>query len=232
MGQLGWYTDQQVTVTIGGTFNLIGISDYGATTNNDKTNIQIPGDTEDFYVTFNRKSGINSGTVEGGNQVFVHKRPTGNGYGESDLVAKLNAGGNYDGASLSVTVLSIDLSSTPPHASVQIGSSTPAPNIPPTPSPTNSPTPSPTTPSPTNSPTPSPTDSPTVSPTNSPTPSPTNFPTPSPTNYPTPSPINYPTPSPINYPTASPTNYQTPLPTSTPTPDPPSPVMTPYPTEK
>merc|ERR1712157_478351 len=225
MGQLGWYTDQQVTVTIGGTFNLIGISDYGATTNNDKTNIQIPGDTEDFYVTFNRKSGINSGTVEGGNQVFVHKRPTGNGYGESDLVAKLNAGGYYDGASLSVTVLSIDLSSTPPHASVQIGSSTPAPNIPPTPSPTNSPTPSPTnsptasptnspttsptnsptpsptTPSPTNSPTPSPTDSPTVSPTNSPTASPTNAPTPSPTNYPTPSPTNYPTPSPINYPT-------------------------------
>ena len=123
--QLGWYTDRQETVSDGWSGNLYGIADYGDPNVGDTVIAQIPGTTEDWYVSFNRKTGINSGTPEGGNQVLVHKRPSGLGYGESTLMAKLSIGKTYSvGTSappLQITVNDINLSANPAFASVTIG---------------------------------------------------------------------------------------------------------------
>ena len=126
--QLGWYDNRQTTVSGGWSGDLYGITDYGDTNDGDTVIAQIPGTTEDWYVSFNRKTGINNGTLEGGNQVLVHKRPSGLSYGESTLMAKLNCGNTYSDAPLVITVNAIDLSTNPAFASVTIGSvATPAP---------------------------------------------------------------------------------------------------------
>jgi hypothetical protein len=147
--QLGWYDDRQTTVSGGWSGDLIGIADYGDTNDGDTVIAQIPGTTEDWYVSFNRKTGINSGTPEGGNQVLVHKRPSGLGYGESTLMAKLSIGNTYSGTDappLQITVNAINLSANPAFASVTIGSVvTPVPTPVVTPAPT--PVPVPPTPS-------------------------------------------------------------------------------------
>jgi len=50
----------------------------------------------EYYVGFKMKIGINLGTVEGGNQVMVVKRNVDHlSYGNSTLMAKLNAGDTY-----------------------------------------------------------------------------------------------------------------------------------------
>ena len=59
--------------------------------------VMVPGAT-DWYVSFNRRAGINIDTKEGGNQVLAHKRTRGLGYAELDLMDKINAGGTYSGA--------------------------------------------------------------------------------------------------------------------------------------
>ena len=125
--QLQWYDDRETTVSGGWSGELYGIADYGDTYDGDTVIARILGTPDDWYVSFNRKTGINSGTVEGGNQVLVHKRPSGLGYGESTLMAKLNSGW-YTDAPLVITVNAIDLSTNPAFASVTIGSvATPAP---------------------------------------------------------------------------------------------------------
>ena len=152
--QLQWYSDRQVTVSGGWSGDLYGIADYVGTNEGDTVIVQIPGGTEDWYVSFNRKTGINSGTPEGGNQVLVHKRSSSSGYGKSDLMAKLNSGNTYSGAPLQITVNAINLSANPAVASVTIGTTTPAPVAAPTPPPTPAPfappttTPAPVTPAP------------------------------------------------------------------------------------
>jgi len=122
--QLGWYDDKQVSVSFDGwEGNLIGLSDY------ENSNVAA-GDmviakvdlNESYYVSFNRKTGINSGTLEGGNQVLVHKRDLGTGYGDSDILAYLNSGGSYSSQDtyFRVTVNSIDLASNPARANVKL----------------------------------------------------------------------------------------------------------------
>ena len=104
--QLGWYDDRQRIISSGETWTgkVYGISDYGNTNTGDTVIVQIPDTSFDWYVSFNRKVGINSGTKEGGNQVLVHRRNKGVAYGESDLMAKLNAGGTYSSAPLPIKV--------------------------------------------------------------------------------------------------------------------------------
>ena len=182
--QLGWYPLGELEV-VNQYFEgkIFGIADYGAFINGDLnvSNDEIimakvinPAAGEDWYVSFNRDTGINSGTVEGQDQVLVHKRPQGTGYAESSLMAKLSTGGVYngitiDGIAVPVSVSSINTSSGVGYAQVKIGN---APT-------TNSPTKAPVTESPTKSPTHSPTKAPvTSSPTKSPT---TAAPTQSPT---------------------------------------------------
>ena len=244
--QLGWYPNarQSIKPLDNESFSghLIGISDYGATTDN--VMIQITGYASlDYYVAFNQKSGINSGTVEGGNQVLVHSRIPGIDYKVSILEAKLSSGGIYTitGAegTTTITINSIDLIASPPFADITItppaitvsptfAPSTSPPTNPPTNAPTNIPTSPPTaTAGPTNVPT---APIPTFAPTNALTNSPTLLPTTGPTNVPTLPPTNIPTAPPTmgppNVPTLSPTNSPTSPPTLTPTYNPTAPCAT------
>jgi len=190
--QLGWYNDRQAIVYTGWSGNIYGIADYGSTSTNDTVIVQIPG-TEDWYVSFNRQLGINSGTREGKNQVLVHKRPTGGTYGASTLMTKMNTGDTYTNAPLDIIVNAIDLSTNPVFASVTIG------NFSPTKSPTNIPT---------SIPEGTPTVSPVMIDTSSPTKSPINSPTNTPEDTPSVSPVTSPpTDSPVDHrPTLSPTS--------------------------
>ncbi len=213
--QLGWYTNGQETVTTSWSGKLYGIADYSNIAHTDRVILQMLSDTEEWYVSFNRKSGINSQTQEGGDQVLVHRRAIGTGLVQSFLVRKMNAGDQYTGAPLDITVDYINLSASPPFASVKIGikltpSPTQAPTSQQTSDPTNAPTDSSTaqlTASPTNAPT----DSPTAPPTRQPTHVPTNVPTHTsePTNSPTDPPIIQPTFSPLNDPSSFPISQPT-----------------------
>lgn len=122
--QLGWYHDKQILVSFDGwEGNLIGLSDYGNPNVAAEDIIIAKVDlTESYYVSFNRKTGINSGTVEGGDQVMVHTRNLGMGYGESDVLACLNSGDSYTSPDsyFVVTVNIIDLNSNPARANVKV----------------------------------------------------------------------------------------------------------------
>lgn len=93
--QLGWFSDKFHEMSLSDTFSgdLIGQADYSP--NGNQVGIRITSSPNDYYVSFNRRTGINSGTLEGADQVLVHSRPTVNGYGQSTLLAKLNVGGTF-----------------------------------------------------------------------------------------------------------------------------------------
>jgi len=245
--QLGWYDDRLVDATSGYDGALYGISDYGTTGSDSKMILKLPNggsSNRDIYVTYNKASGINSQTAEGGNQVLVHDRAAGSGYATSILLAKLSAGQTYSGASQDITVVSIPGDS----AQVVIGAA------PPTPTPpgcsdlqgwtdsfndgcewyeTNDSEGCPNygTSWAGSMGTPNvgccwcgggvgdadPTPAPVSSPTIS-TPAPTPLPTPVPTPLPTPVPTPLPTPVPTPSPTPMPTPISTPAPTPPPTP--------------
>jgi hypothetical protein len=147
--QLGWYADKTVTLDKRRKTSHVGvlggIADYS-----DSNNIVLvklnTGRSTDYYVNFNRQSGINSGTVEGGNQVTVVRAAgEGTGYAESELVAKLSAGKrfkikNFDRTGEKATIRVHSIGATA-RVSICIGPC-PAPTRPPTRSPTKSPTPS------------------------------------------------------------------------------------------
>ena len=122
--QLGWYDDKQISVSFDGwEGNLIGLSDFeNSSVAAEDTVIAKVDLNESYYVSFNRKTGINSVTAEGGNQVLVHKRELGTGYAESDILAYLNSGDSYSSpdSNFRVTVNSIDLTSNPARANVKI----------------------------------------------------------------------------------------------------------------
>jgi hypothetical protein len=231
--QLGWYPEGELVVDDFFEGKILGISNYDdlVPSNGEIIMAKINDSVSDWYVSFNRATGINSGTKEGANQVLVHKRPQGTDYAASELIAKLSVGGSYngitvDGVVMPVSVSSINTSSAVGYAQVKIGnapatnSPTPNPTPPPTNAPvTSSPTKSPTTAAPTAPPTPEPTESPTTAaPTALPTPGPTALPTSPPTSGPTASPTTAaPTATPTPEPTVSPT---TAAPTAPPTPEP------------
>jgi hypothetical protein len=201
--QLGWYPSGQHTV-VDEFFEgkILGISNYSdLVTSNGEIIMAIlndPINALDWYVSFNRATGININVQEAQNQVLVHKRTQGTDYAKSVLVAKLSAGESYNGITVNGNTVPVVVSSITTsgvgHAQVKIG------NAPPTHSPTHSPTDAPT-----NAPvTSSPTKSPTHSPTNAPV---TESPTKSPTHSPTKAPVT-------ESPTAAPTSTS---PTTTPT---------------
>ncbi|GFH59482.1 hypothetical protein CTEN210_15958 [Chaetoceros tenuissimus] len=120
--QLGWFDDKQISVSFEGwEGNLVGLSEIDNAAEED-TVIAKVDTNESYYVSFNRKTGINSGTIEGGNKVLVHKRASGFGYGESDILAYLNSGETYTSPDTNffVTVNNIDLTSNPARANVKI----------------------------------------------------------------------------------------------------------------
>ena len=219
--QLNWYPNGEYSVaplsTGSGpksfTGHLLGLSDYGSldTTTTDKIIVQITGYNDDYYVSFNRKSGINSGTLEGANQVLVHSRATRQGYATSVLKAKLNEGGTYTirgNGDTTIKVNTIDLNSTPSFADIEItGPNTNAPVTSPTIAPFTPPTAAPVTPptiAPFNPPTVAPFTPPTIAPFTPPTVAPINPPTNVPVNPPTNAPVIPPTIAPVNPPTNAP----------------------------
>ena len=124
--QLGWYVDRQITVTSsmgswGG--DLVGLSDYENAGTNQLVLARVPGD---WFVSFNRKAGINSGVVEAADQVLIHRKFFNNGI--SNLIAKLSDGQSYtytnyagSGLDLIITADSIETPSDGPwYASVRI----------------------------------------------------------------------------------------------------------------
>merc|ERR1719223_1373851 len=118
--QLSWYNDRRVTAPFDG--DLYGISDYATTGTSAKMNIKFTEGSKDYYVSFNKKSGINNDTREYGNQVLVHSRSPGSGYATSVLEAHLTAGGSYAVGSTSFTVGTIGNT-----AQINFGSAAPAP---------------------------------------------------------------------------------------------------------
>lgn len=90
---LGWYSDRHVTFDPLGTRwffggNFVGVADYD---NSDGKHVvaRITGGNTDYYISFNRKKGINANTQEGCNMVMLHSK---NKQGLSNLVAKLKVG--------------------------------------------------------------------------------------------------------------------------------------------
>jgi len=119
--QLGWYDDRQEIVSTRWSGNIYGIADYGRIGTDDTVIVQIPfPGTEDWYVSFNRKSGINSGTKICHDQVLVHKRSSGVAYSSSTLMANMNTGDTYTTDHLDIIVHAIILSTNPTFASVTI----------------------------------------------------------------------------------------------------------------
>merc|ERR1719221_2379755 len=102
--QTGWYSDEVTVVTPGsnsadGCFDdqVFGVADYSNGQNDQTVIVRVDDPSaDDYFITYNRKAGINSGTVEGGNTVTVQRQgANGGSYAESELLAKLNEGSSY-----------------------------------------------------------------------------------------------------------------------------------------
>lgn len=199
--QLGWYERQKQSFHPSEhqneihRFVLNGVTEYktsGDTGGKLITLRMVRQAGRDYYVGFNDAKGVNSGTIEGRNQVLIFEKLSGGptSYGESNRVAALSAGNsyriaNFSGENFDVTIKlnSITNGGRDANIEIEVGLG----DGPSTKNPTKSPTPVPVTKSPVR---------PTRNPTRSPTPEPTPPPTPSLTHLPTSSPTPNPTPPP------------------------------------
>lgn len=136
--QLGWYANKATTidpsVTSSWSGRLVGIAEYGLAEPNRGETVLIKietGTKEDYYINFNRQTGINSGTQEGSDRVLITSQGAeGRAFAKSILHAKLSAGGSYemngfrgsDFGGIKIKVNAINLSASPAYASVTIGS--------------------------------------------------------------------------------------------------------------
>eukprot|EP00547_Thalassionema_nitzschioides_P016475 CAMPEP_0194236434 /NCGR_PEP_ID=MMETSP0158-20130606/3674_1 /TAXON_ID=33649 /ORGANISM="Thalassionema nitzschioides, Strain L26-B" /LENGTH=388 /DNA_ID=CAMNT_0038970185 /DNA_START=236 /DNA_END=1399 /DNA_ORIENTATION=- len=142
--QLGWYDLREETISVQGTRAYVGtLSSIVDDPSQPGSPILIKMDTssgDDYYMTFNSRTGFNSGTQEGGDNVLiVAAAGEGLSYARSYLQSKLSAGGvytkeNFDGSgqNLTVTVNSIDASNKIADVSVYIGAC-PTPTLTPVP---------------------------------------------------------------------------------------------------
>jgi len=244
--QLGWYPGAMVTVDPlslpGGSqdFKLNGVSDYDEIGDGIVTlRLEYDGtklNGKDWYIGYNRRDGINSGTQAEPNKVHIYEKESqsatsdGRSVGKSWRIKTLNANENYSwnigGTTVNLRVNSINGADAYVTLTGGVGPSEP-PTKNPTSTPTRNPTKNPTkvpTRNPTVSPTKAPTRNPTVSPTKVPTRNPTVSPTKVPTRNPTVSPTKVvvvvtdpPTKNPTSAPTSNPTASPTAIPTSNPT---------------
>ena len=136
--EYSWYTaDTDVAFfnsgTTGGTSwrgRLIGMSDYGNNPYNHPIILKLEtGTVSDYFVSFNRAGGVNSEVQEANDLVLIHRVEGGHGteYSQSMLMSTLYAGrtGTIEnwresGIDLTVTVIEIDLWSSPAYADVLI----------------------------------------------------------------------------------------------------------------
>jgi len=136
--EYSWYTaDTDVAFfnsgTTGGTSwrgRLIGMSDYGNNPYNHPIILKLEtGTGSDYFVSFNRAGGVNSEVQEANDLVLIHRVEGGHGteYSQSMLMSTLYGGrtGTIEnwrksGIDLTVTVIEIDLWSSPAYADVLI----------------------------------------------------------------------------------------------------------------
>lgn len=104
--QSGWYADATKTITPTDNGNtcffgpLYGVADYEAGNSAKTVVVKINDDRgykeHDYFVAFNRKTGINAGTKEGGNKVLITKAAReGLAHSQSWLVAQLASRQSY-----------------------------------------------------------------------------------------------------------------------------------------
>merc|ERR1711865_36639 len=195
--QFGWYVNQQLSydpllpsnIDTPKKLTLNGVNEYktnGAATNGKLINVRLvqDGDTynttsktygRDYYIGFNDAYGINTGTIEGRNQVLLFVKDTGgpNNYGESSRLAGLDVGqsvtikdyGSTKTTLADITISFESLTNNGRDANIIITTLQPTP--PPRKAPTTKPTDPPTS-LPVQSPTPAPVSQPTSSPINPP----------------------------------------------------------------
>ena len=89
--QLGWYADQSLSIGQDEDWSgkVIGFANFGDAASDHRVIVKLECGTNDLYVTYNRKTGINSGTKEAGNMVTVVRQRDA---GSSELLAKLSSG--------------------------------------------------------------------------------------------------------------------------------------------
>jgi hypothetical protein len=136
--QLGWYADKATVVDPLATpiwsGTLVGIAEYDLADPNQGEMVLIKietGNDVDYYINFNRMTGINSETQEGGDQVLI-TRQGGNGESnsQSELLAKLSASESFDIedfanlGTVKVTVNSMNTASSPGVADITIARGT------------------------------------------------------------------------------------------------------------
>jgi hypothetical protein len=91
--QLSWYNDKELTISSSWSGKVIGLANYDNASSEQNVILKVEnGDGDTLFVTYNRKSGVNSGTSEAGNQVTVVR---GGDRQTSSLLAKLNNGSTY-----------------------------------------------------------------------------------------------------------------------------------------
>lgn len=143
---MGWYSSRHQEWTAGNAAwmgDLVGVADYNHASLSSSAKVIVRIDTtgDDYFVGFNRASGLNSDTSEGRDTVTVTSRPPGSQYDHSWLRAKLNPGQSYSftvgGVTTVVNFLYRDITASPQHARVQIctGTCPTAPTPPPAPIP-------------------------------------------------------------------------------------------------
>lgn len=136
--QLGWFPDHHVDLTAADDFryigNLYGLADADKLTGDasSKMIVKLTGNSGfytqnyvDFYVSFNRKTGNNSGTREAADKVVVHASQYLYWMPKSLRVADLQAGesvvlADVQGMDIIIEVTEINLSVDPAYAAVKI----------------------------------------------------------------------------------------------------------------
>jgi hypothetical protein len=133
--QLGWYADKSTTldpfVTPSWSGRLVGLAEYDKAEGTENIIVKVETGTEiDYYLGFNRQTGINSETQEGGDQVLIStKGLEGEAFAKSILHAKVSAGGSFEmtgfggrglGMKVQLVVNEINLSVSPAYARVTI----------------------------------------------------------------------------------------------------------------
>ena len=172
--QAGWYPTKTITPASAdcGDFDgkVYGLSDFGIAGEQGTIVLKINNSQSsqvDYFLNYNKKAGVNSGTLEGGNQVMITSRESENtAYSSSELLAKLSIGGTYTianfegtGNDVTITFESMDTSVSPNPARVVISyngmvcgsdvTASPTTTLAPiTPSPSKAPVTSPPTPEP------------------------------------------------------------------------------------
>ena len=137
MGSGGWYEDEHIqswnSGTTGGTSwsgKIIGLADYGSNPNDLPFILKLEtGTASDYFVSFNRASGVNSEVQQAANQVTLYQVDAGEGvsYSRSTLKAAIQDGRSAtienwrkSGKDLTIRVVSINTSSSPSYTQVLI----------------------------------------------------------------------------------------------------------------